>query len=63
MLRRGGSPLEIEALELAGPRPDEVLVRVVASGICHTDIGFCKGKKPSTPSPHPFLSNRKLKVR
>ena len=33
--------MQIEALELAGPRDDEVLVRVVASGICHTDIGFC----------------------
>ena len=41
VLRRGGGPLQIEALELAGPRDDEVLVRVVASGICHTDIGFC----------------------
>ncbi|MCX5888182.1 MAG: NAD(P)-dependent alcohol dehydrogenase [Deltaproteobacteria bacterium] len=41
VLRQGGAPLQIEALELAGPRDDEVLVRVVASGICHTDIGFC----------------------
>ena len=41
VLRQGGSPLQIEALELAGPRRDEVLVRVGASGICHTDIGFC----------------------
>ena len=41
VLRKGGSPLQIEALELEGPRDDEVLVRVVASGICHTDIGFC----------------------
>jgi MtaA/CmuA family methyltransferase len=24
------------------PRPDEVLVRLVASGICHTDIDFCE---------------------
>ena len=41
VLRQAGSPLQIEALELEGPRHDEVLVRVVASGICHTDIGFC----------------------
>jgi aryl-alcohol dehydrogenase len=32
--------LQVESLELEGPRRDEVLVRVVASGICHTDIGF-----------------------
>ena len=40
VLRQSGTPLQIESLELEGPRPDEVLVRVAASGICHTDIGF-----------------------
>ena len=30
----------MEPLELEGPRDDEVLVRIVASGICHTDIDF-----------------------
>ena len=28
---------------MEGPRADEVLVRLVASGICHTDIDFCDG--------------------
>ena len=41
VLRRKGAPLEIESLEMEGPREDEVLVRIVASGICHTDIDFC----------------------
>jgi aryl-alcohol dehydrogenase len=40
VLRRRGGPLEIETLEMEGPRDDEVLVRVVASGICHTDIRY-----------------------
>jgi aryl-alcohol dehydrogenase len=40
VLRRLGGPLTIERLELEPPRPDEVLVRVVASGVCHTDIAF-----------------------
>lgn len=30
-------PLTIEQLELDDPRPNEVLVRMVASGVCHTD--------------------------
>ena len=30
--------MKIESLELEGPQEDEVLVRIVASGICHTDI-------------------------
>jgi aryl-alcohol dehydrogenase len=41
VLRRPGGPLRIESLELEGPREDEVLVRLKASGICHTDIDFC----------------------
>jgi aryl-alcohol dehydrogenase len=41
VLRSPGCPLKIERLEMEGPRDDEVLVRLVASGICHTDIDFC----------------------
>jgi len=41
VLRRRGGPLTIESLEMEGPRDDEVLVRLVASGVCHTDIAFC----------------------
>ena len=32
-----GAPFTIEELELEEPRADEVLVRIVASGICATD--------------------------
>ncbi len=31
-------PFVIQTLELDEPRPDEVLVRVVATGVCHTDL-------------------------
>jgi aryl-alcohol dehydrogenase len=41
VLRKKGGPLKMESLELEGPRDDEVLVRLVATGICHTDIDFC----------------------
>jgi len=40
VLRPNRRQLAIEALELEGPREDEVLVRLVASGICHTDLDF-----------------------
>ena len=33
-----GAPFEIEELELDGPRADEILVRIVAVGICQTDV-------------------------
>jgi aryl-alcohol dehydrogenase len=32
--------MKTESLEMEGPRDDEVLVRIVASGICHTDIRY-----------------------
>lgn len=41
VLRKKGGPLKIESIEMEGPRDDEVLVRLVASGICRTDIDFC----------------------
>jgi aryl-alcohol dehydrogenase len=41
VLRRQGGPLRIETLEMEGPRDDEVLVRIVATGICRTDIDLC----------------------
>ncbi len=43
VLRTPGRQLKIERLEMEGPRDDEALVRMVASGICHTDIDFCDG--------------------
>ena len=40
VLRDRGGPLKIESVEMESPRTDEILVRIVASGVCHTDIGF-----------------------
>src|SRR6187455_2849823 len=37
-IRRKGGPFQIETLSLDEPRSDEVLVRVVATGMCHTDM-------------------------
>ena len=40
--RGAGRPLSIETLEIDAPHDDEVLVHIVASGICHTDIDCCE---------------------
>ena len=37
-IRQKGGPFQVEKLMLDEPRPDEVLVRVVATGMCHTDM-------------------------
>ena len=41
VLRDRDGLLKIESLELDGPRDDEILVRIIATGICHTDISEC----------------------
>lgn len=38
VVRATGEPFALEPLELSDPRPDEVLVRIVATGLCHTDL-------------------------
>ncbi|NIO09806.1 MAG: S-(hydroxymethyl)glutathione dehydrogenase/class III alcohol dehydrogenase [Deltaproteobacteria bacterium] len=38
-----GKPLEIEEVELAGPKKGEVLLRLVATGVCHTDAYTLSG--------------------
>ncbi|MEM9767925.1 MAG: S-(hydroxymethyl)glutathione dehydrogenase/class III alcohol dehydrogenase [Cyanobacteria bacterium P01_D01_bin.71] len=41
-----GKPLAIEEVDLEGPKAGEVLVRVVATGVCHTDAYTLSGKDP-----------------
>jgi len=41
-----GRPLEIERIELEGPRAGECLVRLAATGVCHTDAYTLSGKDP-----------------
>jgi S-(hydroxymethyl)glutathione dehydrogenase / alcohol dehydrogenase len=51
VLEEFGAPLEIQELELAEPKPGEVLVRLVACGVCHTDLYTASGADPSGYSP------------
>jgi len=41
-----GKPLEIEELDLEGPKEGEVLIRNVATGVCHTDAFTLSGEDP-----------------
>ena len=41
-----GKPLSIEEVDLEGPREGEVLVRIVATGVCHTDAFTLSGADP-----------------
>ena len=44
-------PLEVQELDLAEPKAGEVLVRLVACGVCHTDLFTASGADPSGYSP------------
>jgi S-(hydroxymethyl)glutathione dehydrogenase / alcohol dehydrogenase len=43
---KAGAPLTIETIEVRGPGPGEVLVEVMATGICHTDAYTLSGADP-----------------
>ena len=50
VLNKVNEPLAIEQLDLRDPQHGEVLVRTVASGVCHSDLHFMEGLWP-TPVP------------
>src|ERR1700719_605029 len=52
VVREKGGPFRIETLSLEGPRRDEVLVKVVATGLCHTDM---VARDKGYPVPHPIV--------
>lgn len=43
VLRHPSRPVEIEEVELDPPKADEVLVRVAAAGVCHSDVRHADG--------------------
>jgi S-(hydroxymethyl)glutathione dehydrogenase / alcohol dehydrogenase len=51
VLEEFGLPLVVQEVELADPAPGEVLVRLVACGVCHTDMYTASGVDPSGYAP------------
>ncbi|MEZ4864643.1 MAG: Zn-dependent alcohol dehydrogenase [Caldilineaceae bacterium] len=51
--RTPGAPVSIEDFTIDDPGPNEVLVRILASGVCHTDLGFKLGSYGSEG--YPFI--------
>ncbi len=50
VVRAKGGPFVLEQLELAEPGDDQVLVKIVASGMCHTDL-ICRDQYYPVPLP------------
>src|ERR671921_2024669 len=51
VLEEFGAPLSVQEVELTDPSAGEVLVRLVACGVCHTDLYTASGADPSGYAP------------
>jgi len=49
VLHEFGKPLKIEQVPVKSPGENQVLVKVVSSGVCHTDLHACMGDWPVKP--------------
>jgi len=54
VVREFGRPLNIEDVPIPTPAPGEVLVKIMATGVCHTDLHAADGDWPVKPAP-PFI--------
>ncbi|MBF6025456.1 alcohol dehydrogenase AdhP [Lysobacter niastensis] len=54
VVRAFGQPLAIEEVPVPRPGPGDVLVKIEACGVCHTDLHAAEGDWPVKPSP-PFI--------
>src|SRR5919107_3586161 len=51
VLEEFGAPLQVQEVDLAEPKAGEALVRLVACGVCHTDLYTASGADPSGYAP------------
>lgn len=49
VVREFGAPLRIEEVEVKRPGKNQILVKVIASGVCHTDLHAVEGDWPVKP--------------
>lgn len=58
VVHRFGEPLVIEDVPVPVPGSGELLVKVAACGVCHTDLHAADGDWPVKPSPPLSLATR-----
>ncbi|MFT0892675.1 alcohol dehydrogenase AdhP [Pseudochelatococcus sp. G4_1912] len=54
VVRAFGKPLTIDEVPIPEPSRDQIQVKIVASGVCHTDLHAAEGDWPVKPNP-PFI--------
>jgi len=50
VIRKFGAPLQIEEVPVKAPHAGQILVKVIACGVCHTDLHACNGDWPVKPN-------------
>ncbi|GAB0116054.1 zinc-dependent alcohol dehydrogenase [Acidisoma sp. 7E03] len=59
VVRAFGQPLAIEDVPVPTPGPGQLLVKVMACGVCHTDLHAAEGDWPVKPKP-PFIPGHEV---
>ena len=54
VVRKFGAPLVIEEAPIPTVGPGQILVKIAATGVCHTDLHAAEGDWPVKPNP-PFI--------
>jgi propanol-preferring alcohol dehydrogenase len=54
LVRQFGKPLVIEEVPVPRPGPGQIVVKIAATGVCHTDLHAANGDWPVKPKP-PFI--------
>lgn len=55
VLNGHGQPLRLVNLPVPVPGPGEILIRLAASGVCHSDVHIWQGDTAATPPPDPYI--------
>jgi propanol-preferring alcohol dehydrogenase len=50
-----GQPLRLVTLPIPQPGPGEILIKLAASGVCHSDVHVWQGDSVASPPPDPFI--------
>ena len=62
VVRQFNTPVVLEDRPIPEPGPGQVLVKIEASGLCHTDIHAAHGDWPVKPAPSPPPAANKSSV-
>jgi alcohol dehydrogenase, propanol-preferring len=55
VLEGHGQPLRLTTLPVPKPGPGEILIRLEASGVCHSDVHVWQGDSTANPPPNPYI--------